>query len=195
MNALERMVWVDLETTGLDPKKNVILEIGVIITDAFLNELIARSWVVGRAAKEERENADPIVRAMHDANGLWDECESSTTLLSDVETHVIKFIVENAGSRGPICGSSPHFDKSFLDVEMPDLARHFNHRVFDVSTLKQAMLCWTSKEFPPSEPAHRALADVRGSIAVARECRSLLVSGYSFQSADTSKSVDESKKA
>lgn len=173
LNRLDRLVWVDIETTGLDPQYDVILEIAVVVTDGDLNELAAKSWVVSRAGYEERQNARPIIQAMHDANGLWDACESSGVLLDIVEIEATAFIREYSPVPGPICGSSPHFDKSFLDVDMPTVARLFNHRVFDVSTLKQAAAQQGFKYSTTVEvgPQHRALTDIRESIQIARWAR------------------------
>jgi len=165
VNRLERMVWVDLETTGLNPAEDVILEVAVVVTDGALNELAAQSLVV--RSLSGRGGADPIVQQMHDANGLWAECAGSLISWLEAADTTREFIERHAPKyHGPICGSSPHFDKAFLDVEMPSVAALFNHRVFDVSTLKQAFAQFGGSVAQPG--GHRALPDIRGSISAAR---------------------------
>ncbi len=119
-----------------------------------------------------RKDADPFVQLMHTQNGLWDECAAAPLGTSGVEALVVQFITAHAPDyAGPICGSSPHFDKAFLDAHMPAVANLFNHRVFDVSTLKQA---WCQRygewfETGPQKPAaHRALPDILASIKAAQ---------------------------
>lgn len=170
MKALERMVWVDIETTGLDPRKNVMLEIAVVITkgDLEFTEISALTWNIARAVREEKAACGDLVRQMHTDNGLWDACEASITLLCDVEAAVARFIQRHDAAGGPICGSSPHFDKAFIDVEMPLVAACFNHRTFDVSTLKQACAQRYVK-VPEIGTNHRALSDIRASIEIARQ--------------------------
>lgn len=168
MKPLDRLVWVDLETTGLDPCNDVILEIAIVITDGAMREIAFWSQVVGDMKWNHRSDADPFVREMHDKNGLWLACDASTFSLERVEQSCIHFLDAYAPNYdGPICGASPHFDKSFLDSDMPHLARRFSHRVFDVSTLKQ-LECNVIGLATETETTHRALPDIRGSIAEAR---------------------------
>ena len=185
MNLPSRLVWVDLETTGLDPAKDLILELAIVVTDAQLNEVAYASWVVKQDV--DWTKVHPVVLEMHTANGLKDDVPDGLPI-RDIESAACAMLDDlGVTEKGPICGSSPHFDMAFLKSEgdctccffpdhgMPKLAKRFNHRVFDVSTLKLAALM--RGEVPPEEgrggPAHRALSDIRGSIAAARKCLGL----------------------
>jgi len=170
MNRLDRMVWVDLETTGLDPAKDVILELAITITDGDFTLLDYEHWVVARCVPEERQPAHPIVQGMHDKSGLWEECRMARLGLATVEEEAVSFLKRVAPDyKGPICGASPHFDMSFLKVELPKLAAMFNHRTFDVSTLKQFLMQKTGEPWPKGKEAHRALPDILESIEVAKQ--------------------------
>jgi len=169
MNLPDRLVWVDIETTGLDPVKDRILEVAVVITDNRLVELGMGHWVV----RPDGLALDAFLVKMHTTNGLLGDLKHAAAL-ADVDVMAAGLVRVSGAAGGPICGSSPHFDLSFLRLHMPLLARCFNHRCFDVSTLKLGHLI----ELGPSlvkaqeekaDTAHRALADIRYSIACARE--------------------------
>ncbi len=174
MNRLERLVWIDLETTGLNPRSDMILEIAAVVTDGDLVELAAVEAVIGFYLTPEARAAfvRPVALQMHKDNGLWEACRDGIQP-RDAASLVCDMVNQFApGYRGPICGSSPQFDKGFLDSEMPRVAALFNHRVYDVSTLRQeaAQQGFTLSE-PPGGTAHRAMADIRASIEVARNFR------------------------
>ena len=180
-----RLVWVDLETTGLDPATDKILELAIVVTDEKLREVAARSWVVQQDV--DWRDVRQVVQEMHTANGLIAELEAENGLrLRTVECEALELLDMTVPvlEKGPICGSSPHFDMAFLRSPGPehdgysdgygmfDLAVRFNHRVFDVSTLKLGALLrgqvYDSAGVTAEEPAHRALADIRGSIKLAK---------------------------
>lgn len=172
MKYIDRFIWLDLETTGLRPDMDVILELGVIITDGRLNELDARSWVIARCMPEERQNARPEVQELHDKSGLWADCARSGLLHNEVEAFAMQFIRAFGPSEVvPIAGTGPHFDKRFLDLQMPTLATVFNYRTFDGRTLMQAWCQATGcscPDRPDGEAAHRALPDLRWIIGHSR---------------------------
>lgn len=172
---LDRLVWIDLETTGLDPQHDEILEAGFIITDGRLNETARRSWVLPCSRSFMERRCDDVVRAMHTASGLWEESAGWHDRLCSMSRHeeydrirdeVRAFIEPSAGS--PMCGANVSFDRSFcrdaygtpiLGVDL------FHYRNLDVSTLRLTgqMLGFT---LPPKREVHRALPDLEDSIAL-----------------------------
>jgi len=166
-----RLVWIDVETTGLDPDSNVLLEIAVAVTDAELNILDHPYTAV--IAPDGRGAAalimDGVVREMHSSSGLLDElpdgipaAEAEAEALTHIRRHV-----PVAGSC-PLAGSSVGFDRSFLTRYMPDLAGHLHYRNVDVSSVKELARRWypdATAAQPRTKSAHRALPDILASIA------------------------------
>ncbi len=178
--AQEILIWIDLETTGLDPEKDQILEVGCVLTRADLTEIDRWSSPV--------RPSDPFVTnrfvaAMHAANGLWQAVGDTETSydLHTADCLLSEFLQKHGiqPGKGLIAGSTPQFDKAFIARHMPQTIGAFNHRVFDVSTLKAAMRMWCTPTWGEAEgdPAHRALADIDGSIAIAKRFQAQIVSG------------------
>jgi oligoribonuclease len=169
-------IWCDLETSGFDPRtgKSYIFELALVATtaDAAYTELAFQSWVIARDLDLERwrDLLDPKVFEMHSRNGLLHELPFGVPQ-AIAEEQAVKFCQYFGNpiiGRDPIAGSSVHFDRSWLTSHMPTLMCQFSHRCFDASTLTQFardLGC----ELPKGEPAHRALADVRASIQLARD--------------------------
>lgn len=162
-----KFVWVDIETTGLDSEKEVILELGLTVTNdsleilrCFSSVVWADSFVVG--------NAGPEVFQMHRQSGLLDEIPSAPGL-EWVQKQALAFLSGQGLNPGehPMCGSSVHFDRQFLKVHMPLLEEWFFYRNIDVSTLKELIKVW-SPELTLNAPAalkmHRAGADLEDTI-------------------------------
>jgi oligoribonuclease len=178
-----KLVWVDLETSGLSPTDDQILEIAIVITDWDLQEIAEPFSRVVRPAQGTNYNSECVVFPkmhrrvieMHAKSGLLTAVGNTgdDDWTSVVESQARDYLADNGASGGPIAGASPHFDMSFLRYHMPHLAQCFDHRCFDVSTLVQAHRMWIGS-LPKDEPRHRALDDIRGSILRAREMRRLL---------------------
>jgi oligoribonuclease len=173
----EKLVWLDLETTGLDPLSGQILEIGIAITDRDLKTLAERDWTVHYPSGDfDRSNISryylymtPEVRAMHEASGLLGDCARSTKSLAAAGTEAIDFI-EAFGAKGsPLCGSSVHFDRAWLAYHLPRLLDCFHYRNFDASVYRIEAEILGRTDVPPKPTnAHRALVDVHASIELAR---------------------------
>ena len=162
-----RLVWIDLETTGLSPQADFPLEIAVVITDNRLRELHSYDMVI--RCHRDPKLWHPTVQEMHTANGLITEMRYGAPLAA-VEEDVRRMVVNAGAGGGPICGSTPQFDRGFLAEWMPSVERLFNHRVFDVSSLTLGRLIKDGlSDSGKDAPAHRALPDIRYSIAKARE--------------------------
>lgn len=166
--------WVDLETTGLNPYQNRILEWAAVLAadDAAgdLSPVQQFTSVIGTGGDDLSKEMDDYVTRMHTSNGLLAACAASAVTLAESEA----FLCSLAASIGAqprsivLAGGSVHFDLSFIRVHMPRFAAFLSHRVFDVSTLKAAERTWGDPFGDIKADAHRALPDVLASLAEAR---------------------------
>lgn len=171
------LVWVDLETSGLDVADNMtgmhkhkILEIGIHITDKNLNIIDNGFQVVIHHKKEDLiPLMNDYVINMHTQSGLFDRIEESSVSLSEAEQMAVEYIKSfniKFGS-SPICGNSIGFDSNFINAQMPELAKVFHYRKLDVSSFK--IIAWNL--FPEDaakvvkKESHRGLEDIKESIA------------------------------
>ncbi len=167
-----KLVWIDLETTGLDPRNDAILELYAAeadLSDPFNARPLYHAVLNLRYAKAISK-WDPYVQAMHTRNNLIAECAASTLAIVDVEDALLKLIpdVEKREDLSTVAGSTVHFDLGFLRSYMPALAKRLHYRVFDVSTIKLLARALGRDTFPRAE-AHRAKDDVEESIRHGRE--------------------------
>lgn len=157
------LVWVDVETTGLDPRRHCLLELAMVATDASL-EVEARVAAVFPVAPRVMP---PEVRAMHEANGLLAECRelrrTMTTIMAIEQIDYLNDFAEEFSGR-PIAGSNPSFDRAFLRRYLPNVERHFHYRSFDVNTLAY----FFGVEKPRPATAHRAMDDVMSDVEFAK---------------------------
>ena len=170
-----RMVWIDLEMTGLDPQKDEIVEIAVIVTEADLTEIDEGLSIVIKPNDAPLAAMDDVVVGMHTASGLIDEIPQGTTL-SDAESRVLEYVTSHLPEprKAPLAGSSVYVDRMFLARYMPDLDSHMHYRLVDVSSIKELTKRWYPRAYfntPEKTGNHRALADIRESIAELRYYR------------------------
>lgn len=167
-DAQQRMIWLDLEMTGLDPDRDSILEIATIITDAELQELAEGPVFAIRHAESVLQAMDEWNTEHHQASGLWGRVLNSVIGIADAEQATLAFLAEwtEQGS-SPICGNSICQDRRFLRRLMPELEAWFQYRNLDVSTLKELAARWSPRllEGFTKQNRHEALSDVRESIA------------------------------
>jgi oligoribonuclease len=166
----DRLVWLDLEMTGLDVRRHVIVEIAALVTNGALEPLDDGIDLVVHQPTEALAEMDDFVRAMHTRSALLPEIEASTLSLDDAGGQVLGYVRAHVPSAGtaPMCGNSIGVDRRFLDHQLPDLDAYLHYRSIDVSSLKELCRRWypeVYKRRPGKAEAHRALADVRESIA------------------------------
>jgi oligoribonuclease len=164
----EHMVWIDCEMTGLDPMKDVLLEIATIITDYDL-QIVDRGPVLAIRASEARlSSMDAWNRRTHRKSGLLDRVRSEGVTAAEAEKQTLKFVRKYCYARtAPLCGNSIGQDKRFLARYMPDLHDFLHYKVVDVSSIKVLVSKWYGGRIqsPPKQELHRALADIEESIA------------------------------
>ncbi len=161
------LVWLDMEMTGLDPERERIIELAIVITDNQLN-IVAESpeWVVHQS-EALLDAMDDWNKATHGKSGLVDRVRASTLDEATVEAQALAFIQHYVSHRAsPMCGSTIGQDRRFMVRYMPRLEDWFHYRNLDVSTLKELCKRWQpeiAKGFA-KQSAHTALADIRESI-------------------------------
>jgi len=166
--ALPRLVWVDLEMTGLDPDKCTIVEIATIVTDQDLGVIAEGPSLVIRPPDEALATMSDFVRELHRRSGLLDRIQASTVTLADAERETMAFLERNVEKgTSPLCGNSVWKDRQFLERYMPDVMAFLHYRIIDVSTVKELVRRWYPPPFhpPKKREVHRALDDIRESIA------------------------------
>ena len=164
----DRIVWIDLEMTGLDPDRHVIVEVAALVTDAELNILDEGIDLVIHASDDELAEMDDFVTNMHDSSGLTEQIKASTVTLEEAEEAVLEFVDKHcADIRPPLAGNSIATDRTFIRTYMPRLDERLHYRMIDVSTIKELTRRWFPKAYynqPDKGLAHRALADIVESI-------------------------------
>jgi len=166
-----RLIWIDIEMTGLKPETDRIIEMALVVTDADLVTVAeAPVWVV-RQDDATLAGMDAWNQGTHGRSGLIDRVKASTLAEGDVEAAALAFLREHVPTRAsPMCGNSICQDRRFLARWMPALEDYFHYRNLDVSTLKELARRWKPELLKgvPKEGRHEALADVYESIAELR---------------------------
>src|SRR5215203_3083107 len=164
---------MDLEMTGLEPAKDVIVEIATIVTDDELTIIAEGPDLVVHQPDDVLARMDPFVVEMHTRSGLLESIKSSTISLEDAGAQTLEFIKQHAPEpvTVPLCGNSIGTDRRFLAAYLPDIENYLHYRSVDVSTLKELALRWAPQVVdtaPKKESTHRALDDIRESVAELR---------------------------
>lgn len=175
-----RLVWLDLEMTGLDVSRHVIVEVAVLVTDQQLEPLDDGLDVVAHPPPAALAEMDDFVRTMHTKSGLLQEIEASTVSLAEAGQQALAYVAQHVPQAGtaPLCGNSIGVDRRFLDRQLPELDTYVHYRSIDVSSLKELCRRWypeVYKKRPGKREAHRALDDVRESIAELRYYRETML--------------------
>jgi oligoribonuclease len=170
------LVWMDLEMTGLDHTRDVIVEIATLITDDQLEIVAEGPDLVVHQPEERLVGMDQVVVDMHTKSGLLDAIRASTTTLEEAGAATLAFIKEHVTEPGtvPLCGNSIGMDRRFLTAYLPEIENWLHYRSIDVSTLKELARRWYPKQYsaaPRKATAHRALDDIVESVAELRYWR------------------------
>jgi oligoribonuclease len=164
-----RLVWIDCEMTGLDLRRDALIEVAAIVTNPDLEPLDEGIDVIIHAHDDILDTMVPFVRDMHASSGLTEAVRASTTNLGDAEKLVLDYVKSHVpeAKSAPLCGNSIATDRGFLSRDMPELDDHLHYRMIDVSSLKELAKRWYPRVYqsqPEKGLAHRALADIRESI-------------------------------
>jgi oligoribonuclease len=176
----DRLVWIDLEMTGLDIERHVIVEIACLVTDSELELLDDGIDIVIHQDAAALAGMDDFVRKMHTKSGLLPQIEASTVDLPTAGARVLEYIKGHVPSAGqaPLCGNSIGVDRRFLDRGLPEIDQYLHYRSIDVSSFKELCRRWYPDVYrnrPGKKEAHRALDDIRESVAELRYYRSTIL--------------------
>ena len=163
----DNLVWIDCEMTGLDPEKERLLEIAVVVTGPNLSPRVEGPVCVIHQSDELLNKMDAWNKGTHGRSGLIDKVKASTTTEEDAEAQILAFIKQYVSkNNSPLCGNTISQDRRFLVKFMPKLEAYLHYRNLDVSTLKELSKRWKPDVFNSfkKQQKHTALADVHESI-------------------------------
>jgi oligoribonuclease len=157
------LLWLDMEMTGLDEKKDVILEIAILVTDIEFNILDSYHRVIFQP-QDILENMDPWCVKVHGKSGLT-EAVKTGILLHHAEQEVCELVAKHfKNERAILCGNSIHQDRKFIDQYMKEFAKLLHYRIVDVSSFKEIFKRKYTMEYKKTKDGHRALDDVEESV-------------------------------
>ena len=164
--ARNKLIWIDLEMTGLDHEENVIIEIATLVTDNDLNIIAEGPNLTIFQPEEELEKMDDWNVTHHTANGLIEAVRESDISTATAEIRTLEFLREHCEpGQSLLCGNPIGQDRRFLRAHMPDLAAFCHYRSIDVTSVKEISTRWYPDERQFNKPTgHRALDDIKGSI-------------------------------
>lgn len=167
VNIQQRLVWLDLEMTGLDPEKERIIEMAVVVTEADLSFVAEGPVIVVNQSNELLDAMDNWNKGTHGRSGLIDKVKASTVTEAQAEEQMLAFVKQHVpAGKSPMCGNTIGQDRRFLVKYMPRLEEFFHYRNLDVSTLKELALRWNPEVVSSfvKKSKHEALADIYESI-------------------------------
>lgn len=174
MSAKDYLVWMDLEMTGLEPERDVIIEIATIVTDGDLNVIAEGPVMAVKQPQLLLDAMDEWNTKTHGESGLVKRVQESDTDARAAELKTIEFLKQYVEKgKSPLCGNSIHQDRRFLVKYMPELEAFFHYRNIDVSTVKELAKRWKPEvvESFKKSGSHQALDDIRESIAELKHYR------------------------
>jgi oligoribonuclease len=175
MAAADLLVWVDCEMTGLSLASDALIEVACVVTDSELNELDGGVTVVIKPPATALVQMNDFVTNMHTESGLINELDAGISL-AEAEAVLLDYLRRHMAdtARPPLCGSSVYVDRGFLARDLPEFDSFLHYRVLDVSSFKEVVRRWYPKVYyasPEKHGGHRAMADIRESIAELRYYR------------------------
>ncbi len=174
----DRLVWVDCEMTGLDLVHDALIEVACVVTDADLNELDEGIDLIIKPPPEALAQMPDLVREMHTTSGLLAALDDGITL-AQAQEQVLGYVRARVPEvrKAPLCGNSIATDRGFIARDLPELDSYLHYRMVDVSSIKELAKRWYPRVYfasPAKVGGHRALADIRESIAELRYYREAL---------------------
>lgn len=170
-----RLVWLDMEMSGLDPEIERILEVAVVVTDAELNVVAEGPVIAVHQADEVLDAMDEWNTTTHGRTGLTQRVRESTVTEAEAEQQLLEFLSQHVNKgTSPLCGNTVSQDRRFMFKYMPELERFFHYRTLDVSTLKELARRWNPEVYRGivKQGRHEALADIYESIEELKHYRS-----------------------
>lgn len=164
----ENLIWIDLEMTGLDPDKDVIIEIATVVTDSQLNVLAEGPVMAVKQPDALLKGMDEWNTRQHGQSGLTQRVRDSLINAEEAQRRTLEFLQQWVpAGKSPMCGNSICQDRRFLYRGMPELEVYFHYRNLDVSTLKELVARWAPelKSGFKKRGSHLALDDIYDSIA------------------------------
>jgi len=161
------LVWLDMEMTGLDPERERVIEVAVVVTDAQLEVVAEGPVLVLRQSDELLDGMDAWNKATHGRSGLIDKVKASSLTEPQAEEILLDFLGQYVpAGKSPLCGNTISQDRRFMVRYMPRLEAFFHYRNLDVSTLKELCRRWRPEIYKGFEKKsrHEALADIYESI-------------------------------
>ena len=162
-----RLIWIDMEMSGLDPEKDKVLEVAVVVTDGELNTVAEAPVFVVHQGDDVLAAMDDWNQKTHAKSGLIDRVKASVLSEHDVEDRMVAFLSDYVPPKiSPMCGNSVHQDRRFMARHLPKLEDFFHYRNLDVSTLKELARRWKPQllDGVTKHGKHEALADIHESI-------------------------------
>ena len=162
-----RLIWLDMEMTGLDPEKERIIEVAVVVTEPDLTVVAEGPVIVVHQSNELLDAMDHWNTSTHGRSGLTEKVRASTIDEAQAEATLIAFLAQHVpAGKSPMCGNTIGQDRRFMVRYMPKLEEFFHYRNLDVSTLKELARRWRSDVYKgfDKKSRHEALADIYESI-------------------------------
>jgi oligoribonuclease len=189
----DRIVWIDCEMTGLNLITDALIEVAALVTDFELNQLGDGIDLVIKPPAEALEQMDDFVREMHTSSGLLEELAAGITM-AEAEQQVLAYVRAWApyAAKAPLGGNTVATDRGFLARDMPELESHLHYRIIDVSSIKELSRRWFPRAYfnsPKKAGGHRALVDIRESIAELRYYREAVFVAPPGPDSETAKAI------
>jgi oligoribonuclease len=164
----DNLVWIDCEMTGLDPARDCLVEIAVVVTNSDLEPLHPGLDIIIKPRPDSLAGMNDFVRNMHTTSGLINEFDNGVSV-EDAEAQVLEYIRQwvTTDKSAPLAGNSIGTDRMFLNRYMPTLDNYLHYRNIDVSSIKELTRRWFPTVYfkvPKKASGHRALADILESI-------------------------------
>ncbi len=172
----DKLLWVDMEMSGIYPEDNVVLEIALLITDNNLNIVAKGPVIVIHQNDDVLNNMDEWNTENHNKTGLVQKAKDSKINELEAENIILEFLKQHATTQTlPLCGNSVHHDRRFLIKYLPRVAEYIHYRIIDVSSIKELTKRWyPDMTAYKKQDNHTSLSDIIESIEELKYYRSMI---------------------